>query len=105
MARSVKPPGVDDDDIAGLCQIHGGVEHQVIPLGDPDGECRAQQLALVANGFDRRIHCRDAAHIVIDICHRHALEPRHQFRCGPVKVLYDPASDRHDGILRFQTNS
>ena len=44
--------GINDDDITGLCQIHGSVKHQVIALRDPDGEGRAQQLSFVSNGLD-----------------------------------------------------
>ena len=94
-----KASGIDHNDITGLCQVHSGMEHQVVPLGYPHGKRCTQQLALVAYRLNRRIYRCHTVHVVIDIGHRHILEQRYQLRRGALKVFHNLASNRHSLFL------
>ena len=90
-------PRVDDEHVSRLGQVHGLVEHQVVPLGHLDGEGGAQKGGVV-HGADAVVHGRRAAHAVVNVCHREAGELLYQRPVRAVKVQNDFTAFAHNSI-------
>ena len=83
----IKAASVDNNDVARLGQIHGLVEHQVIPLGHLDGKGNPYQGNLVQRP-DALMDSGSAAHVVVNVGHRHSPEGLYQLRIRADKIRH-----------------